>query len=107
MKSNVPYRLTCYHAQQTAEKYIKGFLVSNLTDFPYTHSIEVLLKLAPKESGLQQLVEELSELTNYAVAKRYAGDYNKLTKKNAEDAVNKASILRKMIRNLLRKKGLL
>ena len=107
MKSNIPYRLICYHAQQTAEKYIKGFLVSELIDFPYTHSIEALLKLTPKETGLQEFIEELSELTNYAVAKRYPGDYNKLTKKNAEDAVNKSSKVRKAIRDILKVKDLL
>lgn len=52
MKSNIPYRLICYHTQQTAEKYIKGFLVNELIDFPYTHSIEALLKLTPKETNL-------------------------------------------------------
>ena len=107
MKSNVPYRLICYHAQQTAEKYIKGYLVSELIDFPYTHSIEALLKLTPSNSGLQKLMDIVSELTNYAVAKRYPGDYNILTKKNAEEAVNKSSKVRKAIRELLKEKELL
>ena len=40
-----PYRLIAYHAQQCAEKYLKAFLVYHNVDFPYTHSIRVLLKL--------------------------------------------------------------
>lgn len=45
LSSDVPYRLIAYHAQQCAEKYLKAYLVSHNTDFPYTHNIKALLKL--------------------------------------------------------------
>ena len=31
------YDTTCFHAQQAAEKYLKGFLIACGQGFPYTH----------------------------------------------------------------------
>ncbi len=45
MESGCPFRLTAYHAQQCAEKYLKAFLVFHQIDFPYTHSITRLLEI--------------------------------------------------------------
>lgn len=42
LESGCPFRLTAYHAQQCAEKYLKAFLVSHRKDFPYTHSVAKL-----------------------------------------------------------------
>ncbi len=107
MKSNIPYRLIGYHAQQCAEKYLKGYLVSKLIDFPYSHSIEVLIKLCPPESGLHSLIEESAELTNYAIARRYPGDYGKIAKKDAIIAVESASNIRDRVRTLLLQENIL
>lgn len=40
------YDAVCFHAQQTAEKYLKAFLQENGADFPKTHSLIELLQLA-------------------------------------------------------------
>jgi len=39
---NPPYDTVCFHAQQCAEKYLKGFLTFHEIEFPKTHSIEDL-----------------------------------------------------------------
>jgi len=39
------YDAVCFHAQQTAEKYLKAFLQENGADFPKTHSLIELLQL--------------------------------------------------------------
>ena len=39
------FRPIVYHAQQCAEKYLKGYLVFHGVDFPYTYSISRLLEL--------------------------------------------------------------
>ncbi len=63
LSSNVPYRLICYHAQQCAEKYLKAFLVSRLIDFPYTHSIDDIIKLCPPETDISLAHLSTFELT--------------------------------------------
>ncbi len=42
---NPPTDTICFHAQQCAEKYLKGFLSFYQIYFPKTHDIEVLVKL--------------------------------------------------------------
>ena len=39
-----PYRLAAYHAQQSAEKSLKAYLVYCRTDFPYTHNLSRLVE---------------------------------------------------------------
>ena len=45
---NGPY--IAFHAQQSAEKYLKGWLVLNGDEPPYTHDLNILL-LRCKQSG--------------------------------------------------------
>ena len=40
--SEGPYDTACFHAQQAAEKYLKGFLIACGQGFPYTHDLENL-----------------------------------------------------------------
>jgi len=103
LQSNIPYRLICYHAQQCAEKYLKAFLVSKFIDFPYTHSINVLIKLAPEEFKLMTKLESTFKLTNYAVARRYPGEYQNIKKEDAQNAVKLAELVKKIIYGLLEK----
>jgi len=105
LRSNIPYRLICYHAQQCAEKYLKAFLVSRLIDFPYTHSIVSLVKLCPVELNLTTQLAETFKLTNFAVAKRYPGEYKKVTMDDTVEAVKLAEYTKQIIGGLLVKDG--
>ena len=40
--SEGPYDTACFHAQQAAEKYLKGFLIACGQGFPHTHDLENL-----------------------------------------------------------------
>ncbi len=105
LSSNIPYRLICYHAQQCAEKYLKAFLVSRLIDFPYTHVIDDLVKLCPAKLGLMNTLAATYKLTNFAVAKRYPGEYKKVTKEDAIEAVKLAELTKQVFGELLEKDG--
>jgi HEPN domain-containing protein len=48
LEPDVKYRMVGFHAQQCAEKYLKGYLVYHDVDFPYTHNISSLLELCAK-----------------------------------------------------------
>ncbi len=64
----------CFHAQQTAEKYLKARLVEAGLGFPKIHDLEALLNLAlPLEPGWHDLREDLQRLTDMAVEVRYPG----------------------------------
>ncbi|HTV56788.1 MAG TPA: HEPN domain-containing protein [Terriglobia bacterium] len=62
----------CFHAQQAAEKYLKGFLAFHDVPFPYTHNLGDLTELcAAVDSLFHSLTPLASELTPYAVRLRY------------------------------------
>lgn len=42
---NPPCDTVCFHAEQCAEKHLKGFLTYHQIEFPKTHSIETLVGL--------------------------------------------------------------
>ena len=47
--------IICFHSQQSAEKYLKAYLVFLDQDFPKTHALEDLVLLGSrKRSGMQK-----------------------------------------------------
>jgi len=44
-ESDGPYDTACFHAQQAAEKYLKGLLAFQGEPFPRTHNLEELQRL--------------------------------------------------------------
>jgi len=65
--------IAAFHAQQAAEKALKGFLVHCGVTFPYTHSISALRELAqPRAPWVDRLVDA-DRLTLYASTTRYPG----------------------------------
>ena len=66
----------CFHAQQAAEKYLKGFLAHHDRPFPYTHNLTELTGLcAAIDPEFRMLTERAAELTPYAVRLRYDEDF--------------------------------
>jgi HEPN domain-containing protein len=96
-----PYDTVCFHAQQCAEKYIKGLLAHLAIDFPKSHDIGELVELLPSEMHPQISVREQEQLTDHAVATRYPGDWEPLTRCDAKAAVALAHQVRKSIRSHL------
>lgn len=63
---------TVFHAQQAAEKSIKGFLAKHRIRFTKTHNMEVLIGLVAQiDRQLSEDLEPTKMLTQYAVAYRY------------------------------------
>lgn len=65
----------CFHAQQCAEKYLKGLLQERRLPIPRTHNLEALAKpLLAGHIALKALSEALRTLGAYAVETRYPGE---------------------------------
>jgi HEPN domain-containing protein len=64
----------CFHAQQSAEKYLKALLLASGQPFPRTHDLGALNELC-SAAGILVSVDEndLDLLTAYAVQVRYPG----------------------------------
>jgi len=52
LQEDCPFDTVCFHAQQCAEKYLKALLVWTSTDFPKTHDLVILTRLATEASRL-------------------------------------------------------
>lgn len=91
-----------FHAQQTAEKYIKAFLVWHQIEFKKTLDIALLIELAASlVPEFKKILAGAVELTPYGVEYRYPGDYPDVTVADAEKSFQLAMSVRDEIRKRL------
>jgi HEPN domain-containing protein len=70
-----PYELVCFHCQQSAEEYLKSFLVLYDQEPPKTHNLIELSKLCEAFSSLfSEIFEKCEILTYYGVQPRYPNE---------------------------------
>lgn len=80
----------CFHCQQSAEKYLKAYLVYVDIIFKKTHSLDYLLDLiSGQESVSDELYSTAEILEDYGVEVRYPG-YSEPTEKDVEEAYEAA-----------------
>lgn len=72
---NAPWSTVCFHAQQCAEKYIKGLLFWRGIGFSKTHDLAKILTLFPEPPALGWTPRDAAALTEHATALRYPGEY--------------------------------
>ncbi|OFX57811.1 MAG: hypothetical protein A2046_02205 [Bacteroidetes bacterium GWA2_30_7] len=70
--NEIPYDTLCFHSQQIAEKYLKGYLTKNSIEFEKTHNLIFLLeKCIEINSAFEQIREYLLVLNQYSSLSRY------------------------------------
>jgi HEPN domain-containing protein len=89
--------IVCFHAQQCAEKCLKALLVYRHVDFPKTHDLRLLLDLVPTDVALGLAREQVVPLNRYVIEGRYPGDWEPITVKEAERAVEMARNVRQAV----------
>ena len=94
----VPVEQICFHCQQTAEKYLKWFLVLHDIDPPKIHDLEELEKIcetiAPQFSAIY---EKCAALTEYGVQSRYPHE-RQIEKQDMDRALEYAKMVREFVR---------
>ena len=90
----------CFHCQQSAEKYLKGFLQEHQVQFLRHHNLKALLDLCVGLDGdFETLRDDLHQLEDFAVAVRYPGVH--ISSEIAEQALGHASRIREFVRTKL------
>lgn len=84
LSKDCPFDAVCFHAQQCAEKYLKGFLALRSIDFPKTHDLVILLNLAKEAETLGVELLDVEPLNRYPVEARYPGEWEPFTRQEAE-----------------------
>ena len=94
-----PYDTICFHAQQCAEKYMKGFLIFHEIDFPKTHSIEDLVLLCKDIAPtLESEIGDIEVLSIYAVEARYPSElYYEIPEEKAIEAIEFAKRVKSVV----------
>lgn len=94
------YDAACFHAQQSAEKYMKAFLQEMTASVPKTHQlIDLLERCLTRDPSFEMTRDLLVRLDRYAVRYRYPGE--SADRSEARSALECARALRAFTRPLL------
>jgi len=86
-----PYWIVSYHAQQCAEKALKGYLISLNKQYPYTHDLRLLLdKCEACGAKWVEGVRGAEKIMSFSVMERYPSTTRTVTKDEASLAVTVA-----------------
>lgn len=103
------YEAVCFHAQQAAEKALKGLLYGKGYRAIVTHSVRELFNAVSKEfDGISALLKECTELDKEYIPSRYpdafpsGSPYEYYSKEDAEKCLNYAELILKEVRRLIK-----
>lgn len=101
--SNKFFAQICFHFQQSAEKYLKAYIIANELPFKKIHDLVELMQICmSKEKDFSSLKEEGEFLTDYYIDTRYPVHWPATyTREEAERAKQSTEKIRKFIRNKL------
>jgi len=93
----VPLEIVCYLCQQSAEKYLKGYLVLYDINPPKIHDLNELRKLCSELSdAFKDIADQCSDLTAYGVQPRYPMELM-LEEQDMRQALNSAKAIRDFV----------
>ncbi len=100
---NPPFEIIAYHCQQTAEKYLKAFLIENDQPVPFIHDLGKLnsecRKILPDLSVIQNICERL---TPFGTVTRYPGSPMKVSSEHLPLVIVWTQKIRETIRSQLK-----
>lgn len=98
LREHGPPNQICFHAQQAAEKCIKGFLVFSNHTFEKSHLLRYLLELCTVvDPTFEELKEDVVFLTQFYIETRYPGDIPDFSVTEADTAYQSALRIREFI----------
>lgn len=96
--SDPPTDTVCFHAQQAAEKYLKGFLFFHQIRFPKIHDIESLVELCNQVApDFNELIELAADLSAYSVEIRYPDNFITPSLDEAKEAIGNAQKIKQKV----------
>ena len=84
--------MACYHAQQCAEKHLKGYLVAHDVPFRLVHDLDYLIQLCvPLNPAFESLTPAVEILNSYIASGRYPSeDAEEADLQAAQEAIHQA-----------------
>jgi HEPN domain-containing protein len=94
----IPADTVCFHSQQIAEKYIKGYLTYKGVIIEKTHNLLLLLQQCIQiDPGFESLREPMSILNGYSISSRYPDFSADIDEKEARESYQMAVMIRSYI----------
>ena len=88
----------CFHAQQAAEKYLKGFLAYQKKNVRKVHAIKNLLQACiVVDNSFEPLHKDAIFLDQFYTETRYADDYIEFSRNDAEKAFEAAKHIKEFV----------
>jgi len=79
--------LACFHAQQAAEKYLKGFLAHHDLHIRKIHDLEIIIEDCKNvDTSFSELKDSAIFLNQFYIESRYPDDYIEFSREDAEKA---------------------
>ena len=93
----------CFHFNQSAEKYLKSFIIANKLEFRKIHDLHLLLKQCKsKDPSLSQIEDDCEYLATFYIETRYPVHWPVIfSKDEAEKAYRSANNIREIIKEKL------
>lgn len=96
-RKNPSYSIACFHAYETADKYLKARLAEAGVQFDRTLTLKKTMKLAlAVEPDWKEAQADLSKLSVYTIDYLYPG--KKASKDDAQEAIESCRRVRQVIR---------
>lgn len=98
------YAQICFHFQQSAEKYLKAYIVAYELAFRKVHELPMLLKTCLlKDSSFEELNDDCEFLTTFYIETRYPVHWpTQFSQTEAEKCLEAARKIRDFVRERLR-----
>ena len=97
----VPIEIICYHCEQSAEKYLKGYLILKQNNVEKTHDLGLLNKKSLLiEPAFCEIEDECLELIPYGVQVRYPYELE-VNEQDMKSAIACAEKIQRFIIDLL------
>ncbi|MCF6465951.1 HEPN domain-containing protein [Clostridium sp. Cult2] len=94
-----PLEIICYHCQQSAEKYLKGYIAFKGGELIKTNDLTLLNKVCIEYDGdFQVIMDDTIELIDYGVHVRYPFHFE-LEEDDARKAIESAEKIQSFILN--------
>jgi len=100
MHNPTPDEIICFHCQQSAEKYLKGFLFSHDIEPEKTHDLRELLKMCQKyKTEFSILLPKIFVLNRYSVFPRYPNELE-ISNEDMKTALSYAKSIQEFVMKL-------
>jgi HEPN domain-containing protein len=88
----------CFHAQQTAEKYLKGFISYHEKHVRKIHDLSALLTICINiNQSFESLEKDAQFLSQFYTESRYPDDYIEFQREDAEEAFDAAQKIKEFV----------